>query len=129
MIEYGFSKELEAPFDQVVDEVTERLKDEGFGVLTTIDVRDKLQEKLGVTMSDYVILGACHPPSAHKAILAEQDVGLMLPCNVIVYVRDGRTVVSIIRPTVAMQMIENPDLHAIAETIEGKLDNVMASIR
>jgi uncharacterized protein (DUF302 family) len=129
MIGYGFSKEIDTPFQQAVEEVTRRLSDEGFGVLTKIDVREKFKEKLGIDFRNYVILGACNPASAHRAILAEEDVGLLLPCNVIVYERDGRTVVSVIRPTVAMQMVENPGLKMIAEEVEAKLESVIASIR
>jgi uncharacterized protein (DUF302 family) len=129
MIGYGFSKELSVPFEQAVEEVTRRLKDHGFGILTKIDVKEKLKEKLGIDFKNYVILGACNPAYAHKAILAEEDVGLLLPCNVIVYERDGRTVVSVIRPTVAMQMIDNPDLGEIARTVEGQLESVIASLK
>ena len=128
MIAYGFSKHVDTPFAKVVEEVTARLKEQGFGVLTTIDVREKFKEKLGIDFKKYVILGACHPANAHKAILAEEDIGLLLPCNVIVYEKDGGTTVSVIRPTVAMQMIGNPALQRIAEDVEAKLENVLASI-
>ena len=129
MIGYGFSKEVGTPFEQAVEEVTERLKEHGFGILAKIDVREKLKEKLGIEFDNYVILGACNPAYAHKAILAEKDVGLLLPCNVIVYESNGRTVVSVIRPTVAMQMIDNPDLGEIARTVEGQLESVIASLK
>ena len=128
MVAYGFRKQLDASFEQVVEQVTARLKDQGFGVLTTIDVRGKFKEKLGIDFRKYVILGACHPASAHQALLAEEDIGLLLPCNVIVYEKDGGTVVAIIKPTVAMQMVDNPALRELAETIEGKLQSVMDSI-
>jgi uncharacterized protein (DUF302 family) len=128
MIAYGSSKQVDKPFKDTVDEVTARLKDQGFGVLTTIDVREKFREKLGIDFKEYVILGACHPASAHRAILAEEDVGLLLPCNVIVYEKDGKTAVSVIKPTVAMQMVDNPDLKTIAEEIEAKLESVLASV-
>jgi uncharacterized protein (DUF302 family) len=129
MIAYGFTKQVRAPFEKVVEDVTARLKDQGFGVLTTIDVKAKFKEKLGIDFKKYVILGACDPANAHAAILAEEDIGLLLPCNVIVYENDGGTVVSIIKPTVAMQMIDNPELKAIAEKVEAKLAHVIASIR
>jgi uncharacterized protein (DUF302 family) len=128
MIAYGFSKEVGVSFEQAVDEVTQRLKDAGFGVLTKIDIKEKLKEKLGIDFKKYVILGACNPANAHKALLAEEDVGLLLPCNVIVYDRNGRTVVSVIRPTVAMQMVDNPGLKTIAEEVEAKLESVIASL-
>jgi uncharacterized protein (DUF302 family) len=128
MIAYGFSKEVGVSFEQAVDEVTQRLKDAGFGVLTKIDIKEKLKEKLGIDFKKYVILGACNPANAHKALLAEEDVGLLLPCNVIVDDRNGRTVVSVIRPTVAMQMVDNPGLKTIAEEVEAKLESVIASL-
>lgn len=84
-----------------------------------------IKEKLCIDFAKYVILGACHPPSAHKAIVIEWDIGLMLPCNVIIYEKEGKTVVSIIRPTAAMQMIENKALTQIAEEMEAKLKSVL----
>jgi uncharacterized protein (DUF302 family) len=128
MIDYGFSKEVDTPFEQAVEEVTRRLSDEGFGVLTKIDLREKFKEKLGIDSKDYVILGACDPSSARRAVLTEEDIGLLLPCNVIVYERDGRTVVSVIRPTIAMQVVDNPDLIPVAEEVEAKLESVIASV-
>lgn len=128
MIDYGFTKEFDMSFEDAIELVTSRLKDEGFGILTKIDIKQKLKEKLGIDFRKYVILGACHPASAHKAILAEPDIGLMLPCNVIVYEKDDKTVVSIVKPTVAMQMINNDELLEIAESVEKKLNNVMTSI-
>jgi uncharacterized protein (DUF302 family) len=128
MIAYGFRKQLDAPFEKVVEDVTVRLKEQGFGVLTTIDVQAKFKEKLGIDFEKYVILGACNPANAHKAIQAEQDIGLLLPCNVIVYEKQGGTVVAVIRPTVAMQMVDNPALKVIAEEVEAKLQNVVAAV-
>jgi len=87
MINYGFTKELTMPFEKAVEAVSEALKKEGFGILTKIDIKEKFKEKLGVDFKKYVILGACNPANAHKAILAEENIGLMLPCNVIVYER------------------------------------------
>jgi len=128
MIGYGFVKELNLPFEQAVEMVTQELKKEGFGVLTTIDVQEKLKEKLGVDFKKYVILGACNPPSAHKAILAEENIGLMLPCNVLVYEKAEKTVLAVVRPTTAMQMIENVELQSIAEQIEVKLKKVFDAV-
>ncbi len=124
MINYGFVKELETPFDGAVAIVTEALKKEGFGVLTTIDVRAKFKEKLGIDFPNYVILGACNPPNAHKAILSEENIGLMLPCNVIVYEKDGKTMVGVIKPTVAMGMIDNEELKPLALEVEARLNKV-----
>jgi len=128
MINYGFTKEVKLPFEEVIAVVTEGLKKEGFGILTKIDVQEKFKEKLGIEFKKYVILGACNPPSAHKAIVAEENIGLMLPCNVIVYEKEDKTVVSIIKPTVAMRMIENEELKQIATQVETKLKNVFDSI-
>jgi uncharacterized protein (DUF302 family) len=128
MINYGFTKELDLPYEQVIEKVTARLADEGFGILSRIDVREKFREKLGIDFMRYVILGACNPANAHSAILAEQDIGLMLPCNVIVYEKEGKTIVSVIKPTAAMQMINNKDLQEIAATVEAKLSKVISSL-
>lgn len=128
MINYGFVKELGMPFAGAVAAVTEALKKEGFGVLTTIDVREKFKEKLGIDFPNYVILGACNPPSAHKAILAEENIGLMLPCNVIVYEKEGKAIVGIIKPTVAMGMIDNESLKPLALEVEGRLERVFDSL-
>ncbi len=128
MINYGFTKEVKLPFEEVIAVVTEGLKKEGFGILTRIDVQEKFKEKLGIDFKKYVILGACNPASAHKAIVAEENIGLMLPCNVIVYEKEDKTLVSIIKPTVAMRMIENEELKQIATQVETKLKNVFDSI-
>lgn len=129
MITYGFTKELDIPYETVIELVREALKKEGFGVLTEIDVKEKMKEKVGIDMRKYIILGACNPPNAYKAILAEENIGLMLPCNVIVYEKGSKTVLSLIRPTVAMQMIDNADLRAISEVVEGKLKEVFDSVK
>ncbi len=129
MINYGFTKEVDLPFEEVIVKVAEELKKEGFGILTKIDVREKFKEKLGINFKKYVILGACNPASAHKAILAEENIGLMLPCNVIIYEKENRTTISIIKPTVAMHMIDNKDLKEVAGIIETKLKQVMDAIR
>jgi uncharacterized protein (DUF302 family) len=128
MIDYGFTKELKKDFEQTLDKVKEKLKQAGFGILTTIDLKEKFKEKLGIDFKKYMILGACNPPSAHKAVEAEENIGLMLPCNVIVYEKNDHVVVSAIKPSVAMQMIDNKELNAIAEEIESKLKNVIDSI-
>jgi uncharacterized protein (DUF302 family) len=129
MINYGFTKELNIPYGTVIELVREALKKEGFGVLTEIDVQKKMKEKLGIDMNKYIILGACNPPNAYKAILTEENIGLMLPCNVIVYEKGGKTVLSIIRPTVTMQMVDNAELQKVAETVEGLLKNIFDAIK
>jgi uncharacterized protein (DUF302 family) len=129
MINYGFTKELDTGFEQAVRQVTENLEKEGFGVLSTIDVKEKFKQKLGIDFKKYVILGACNPVSAHKAIEAEENIGLMLPCNVIVYEKDNKVVIAAIKPTAAMQMIDNPELNKIAADVETKIKQVIEAIR
>jgi uncharacterized protein (DUF302 family) len=128
MIDYGFTKELDIPFDETVTKVTEALKREGFSVLTTIDIQQKLKEKLGIDFQRYLILGACNPTFAHKAIVAEENIGLMLPCNILVYEKDRKTVLGVIKPSVAMKMIPNPELEINAQTVEAKLKSVFDSV-
>jgi uncharacterized protein (DUF302 family) len=128
MIDYGFTKELDIPFDETVTKVTEALKREGFSVLTTIDIQQKLKEKLGIDFQRYLILGACNPTFAHKAIVAEENIGLMLPCNILVYEKDRKTVLGVIKPSVAMKMIPNPELERNAQTVEAKLKSVFDSV-
>ncbi len=128
MINYGFVRETDLPFEEALEIAAKALKKGGFGILTRIDVREKFKEKLGVDFSKYIILGACSPPSAHQAIIAEENIGLMLPCNVILYEKDGRTVISVIRPTVAMGMIDNERLKEIATEVEARLKEVFDSL-
>ena len=129
MINYGFTKELDIPYGTVIELVREALKKEGFGILTEIDVQEKMKKKLGIDMNKYIILGTCNPPNAYKAILAEENIGLMLPCNVIVYEKGSKTVLSVIRPTVAMQMIDNVELQKISEEVEKKLKKVFDAVQ
>ena len=129
MINYGFTKEMNLTYETVVVLVREALKKEGFGVLTEIDVQGKIKEKLGIDMNKYIILGACNPPNAYKAILTEEDIGLMLPCNVIVYEKGGKTVLSVIRPTVAMQMVDNLELQKVAQAVEEQLKKAFDAIK
>ena len=128
MINYGFTKGIDASFEDTLDKVLNELEKEGFGILTKINIAEKFKEKLGIDFKKYIILGACNPPSAHKAILAEENIGLMLPCNVVIYERQNKTVVSIIKPKVAMEIIGNVELEQIASTIEQKLEKVFDSI-
>ena len=128
MINYGFTKEMDTSFEETVDNATNELEKEGFGILTQINIAKKFKEKLGIDFKKNIILGACNPPSAHKAILVEENIGLMLPCNVVIYERQNKTVVSMIKPTVAMKMIGNVELERIATTIEKKLKKVFDAI-
>jgi uncharacterized protein (DUF302 family) len=129
MISYGFKKEVKLSPDEVVEVVTQELKKEGFGILTTIDVRQKFREKLGIDFPYYLILGACNPDLAHKALLAEEDIGLLLPCNVVVYDGDGKTVLGVIRPSTAMGMVQNLGLKETAAEVEAKLKKVFDSVK
>jgi uncharacterized protein (DUF302 family) len=125
---YGISKTVSHSYEQAVDRVTEELKKEGFGVLTTIDVQETLKKKLGVDFTKYVILGACNPPLAHKALLAEEQIGLLLPCNVIVYEREGGTVVAAFDPMMMVTILENDAMRPIADEVRKKLERVIAAV-
>jgi uncharacterized protein (DUF302 family) len=126
---YYFSKILNISFDKAVTKVTEALKKEGFGILTDIDVQGTLKKKLDADFRKYRILGACNPPFAYKALQAEDKIGTMLPCNVIVQELEGGTIeVAAIDPVASMQAIENPDLKGIAEQVREKLKNVVESL-
>ena len=129
MICYGFTKEMDIPYESVIEQVREVLKDEGFGILTEIDVKEKMKEKLGLDMNKYIILGTCNPANAYKAIIAEENIGLMLPCNVIVYEKAGKTILSVIRPTVVMQMVDNVELQKVAEAVETQLKTAFDAIQ
>jgi uncharacterized protein (DUF302 family) len=125
---YGYKKQVNTSYEETIARTKEELWKEGFGVLTEIDVRATLKKKLDVDFDNYVILGACNPPFAYQALQAEKDIGLLLPCNVIVYETDGNTYVSAIVPTVAMNMVENPGLENIAVEVEKKLKKVIDNI-
>jgi uncharacterized protein (DUF302 family) len=129
MISYGFTKRLDMDFDAAVALVKEHLQEEGFGILMSIDLQEKFRERLGIDFTRYVILGACDPVNACKAILCEESIGLLLPCNVIVYESEGGTTVGVIRPTVAMQMVDNLDLHRIAKDVERRLKAVIDALQ
>lgn len=125
---YGISKTVSLSYEQAIEKVTEELKKEGFGVLTTIDVKETLKNKLDVDMPNYIILSACNPPFAHKAIQAEEEIGLLLPCNVIVYEKNGTTHVSAFDPMVMEKILENPAMQPIAEEVKKKLERVIAAM-
>jgi len=126
VMSYYFSKTLKRTFDQAIAGVTEELKKEGFGILTDIDVKATLKKKLDVEFRNYRILGACNPPFAYKALQAEDKIGTMLPCNVIVQeTSDGRVEVTAIDPLASMQAVENPALKKIAAEISNKLKAVI----
>jgi uncharacterized protein (DUF302 family) len=127
--DYALSKIVNLGYDKAIEKVTEELKKEGFGVLTEIDVKETLKKKLDVDFKPYKILGACNPPFAYKALQSEEQIGLMLPCNVIVYVNDkNETVVAAIDPIASMQAVKNESLGEVAATIQGKLKNVISNL-
>jgi uncharacterized protein (DUF302 family) len=126
---YYFTKMIKASFDEAVAKVTVELKEEGFGILTEIDVKETLKKKLNVDFRRYKILGACNPPSAYKALTAEDKIGTMLPCNVIVQeISDGQVEVTAIDPLASMQAVENPALKKIASEISNKLKTVISRV-
>jgi uncharacterized protein (DUF302 family) len=125
---YGISKLVNLTYEEAINRVTEELKKEGFGVLTTIDVKETLKKKLGVDFDKYIILGACNPPFAYKALQAEYDLGLLLPCNVVVYERDGKVFVSAFDTMVMTQIIDNPALKEIAQEVRKKLERVIQNV-
>ena len=124
-VAYGTGKLVSASFAETLERTRTALADEGFGVLCDIDVAATLRAKLGVETDDYVILGACNPPLAQRALLAEREVGLLLPCNVIVYAAEGGTQVSAIDPEVMLAMIDNPALAEVAHEVRAKLTRVI----
>lgn len=126
---YYFTNSLDIPFDDAVERVTEALKEEGFGVLTDIDVKATLKKKLNVDFKKYRILGACNPPFAYQALQAEDKIGTMLPCNVILQEKpDGNVEVSAIDPVASMQAVENPNLGRVAEEVRTKLKRVIDNL-
>lgn len=128
-MEYYFSKIIHDSFEETVIKVTEALKTEGFGLVSEIDMQAKLREKLGVEYKKYRILGACNPAYAYKALQAEEKIGTMLPCNVLVIDReDGSTEVAAVNPIASMMAIPNPGLGAIAEEVTEKLRKVIQSV-
>jgi uncharacterized protein (DUF302 family) len=128
VINYAFTKDLNMPYGTAIDRVKDALRKEGFGVLTEIDIQNTMKEKLGIDMNKYIILGACNPANAYKAILSEENIGLMLPCNVIVYEKGGKTLLSVIRPSVVMQMVDNSKLQKVSEEVEKKLKKAFDAI-
>ncbi len=125
---YGFRKEVNLSFEEVIKKVKEELQKEGFGVLTEIDVKKVFKEKLGIKYNNYLILGACNPSFAHKALEVEKEIGLLLPCNVIVYSENEKVFVSAINPNKAMSIVENSSLKEIAEEVVEKLKKVIDNI-
>jgi len=128
-MEYYFNKIINKSFDEAIISVTESLKTEGFGVVSTIDMQAKLKEKLGVDFKKYTILGACNPAYAYKTLQAEEKIGVMLPCNIVVIDKEnGTTEVAAVHPLASMMAIQNAALEPLAKEVTEKLKNVINSL-
>jgi len=127
---YYQKRKVGMPFDQAIARVREALADEGFGILSEIDVRATLQKKLQVEFRPYTILGACNPPLAHKALTAERDIGVLLPCNVVVYEGDdpGESVIAAVDPEISLGRVGNPELAPLAKEVKQRLGRVLDSV-
>lgn len=126
---YYNSRQVEYSFEDTVKKVSEELKKEGFGILTEIDVKETLKKKLDVDFRKYKILGACNPPFAYKALQEEDNIGVLLPCNVVVQEKEnGKVFVNMVNPLESMEAVKNPELGEIAEEISKKLDAVLQSL-
>ncbi|MDX1672944.1 MAG: DUF302 domain-containing protein [Balneolaceae bacterium] len=126
---YYFTKKLSASFDEAIEKVTEELENEGFGILTEIDVKETLKKKLDQDIYKYKILGACNPPLAYQALQVEDKIGAMLPCNVIVQEKEeGEVEISAVDPVASMQAVNNKDLEDVARDVRGRLEKVIRSL-
>jgi uncharacterized protein (DUF302 family) len=127
-VDYGITVKIAGPFAETVAKVRDALREQGFGVLTEIDVRATMQDKLGAEMEDYVILGACNPPLAHRALAADRSIGLLLPCNVVVRAGQGETVVEAMDPLVMAQVADEPAMTGVAEEAAARLRAALAAL-
>jgi uncharacterized protein (DUF302 family) len=126
---YGFGKSVNYGFEEAIEKVTEELKKEGFGILADLDFKATLKKKLDVDFKPYRVLAACNPENAYKALQAEEELGLLLPCNIIVYVNDNNeTTVAAIDPIASMAFVDNDIVKEVAKTIQGKLKNVIRNL-
>lgn len=127
-MDYGIKKELHVSYEEAIEKVKEELSKEGFGVLTQIDVQSTLKKKLDIDFNKYIILGVCNPNLAYQALQCEEEIGLLLPCNVIIYEKEQRTYVSAIDPYTSMSFINNEILLSIAKQVKEKLSKVIKSL-
>lgn len=127
-MQFGFSKITDYSFEQAIEKITEELKKEGFGILSSIDFKDTFNKKLSVDYKKYIVLGACNPPLAHKALQADEEVGLFLPCNIAVYEKDGKTNISVFDPLFITTVIDNPQIKSVAEEVKKKLERVLETV-
>jgi uncharacterized protein (DUF302 family) len=127
---YGISTQVALEYDRALERTREELANEGFGVLAEIDIAGTLRKKLDVDFRPYTILGACNPPLAHRALIAERDLGLLLPCNVIVYAGDepGTSVVAAMDPEAALELTGNPEVREVAREVKGRLERVLTAL-
>ncbi len=127
---YGFSTPVKLPYERAVERTREELAKDGFGVLTEIDVKATLKKKLDVDFRPYVILGACNPPFAYRALQAERDIGLLLPCNVVVYAGDepATSVVAAMDPEAALQLADNPSMGEVAAEVKARLERALGRV-
>ena len=127
-MDYGMTVRTSAPFAETVTRVRDALKSQGFGVLTEIDVQATLLEKLGEEMEDYLILGACNPPLAHRALSTDRHIGLLLPCNVVVRTEDGQTIVEALNPQIMVTVAHEPELQPVADEAASRLRAALDSL-
>ncbi len=127
--DYAFRTQVDLSYEKAIEKTTAALKEQGFGVLTQIDMKATFKKKLDIDTRQYMILGACNPGLANRAVTAEVEIGLLLPCNVIVYVNDdGNTIVSIVDPQIMLGVVDNPDLAEIAHEAKERLQNALAAL-
>lgn len=127
-MKYGFSKITNYGFEQAIEKVTNELKKEGFGILSSIDFKDTLKKKIDVDFKKYTVLGACNPKLAIDALMAEEELGLFLPCNVLIYEKDNKTVISIFDPMIMTMFVDNPGIKNVAKEVKNKLEKILAAV-
>lgn len=129
MISYGFRKTLSCSFDEAAERILPLIADHGFSIVTQIDLKEKFSQKLGIDCGQYIVLGLCNPMLAHQAVMAEPDVGLFFPCNMIVYEIEDGVAVAVMKPSEMMDMIENKKLREVASEVEAELDALFSEIK